>query len=145
MTKYIREVNSIMHTLSIPKVISYNQFTCFQLNEMIPHILSHGVELKSLHNDTDSDLKDTDERYKSEFLKKVREKVEYHAPQNTRVYLMRFWSDGFQSYNVITLPSSSLQLFTVTMTHTEKYSTRFTSSFALRYKQSKHGNIYVSC
>ena len=64
-----------------------------------------------------------------------------NAPQNIRVYLTRLWSDGFQPYNVITLSSSFLQLFTVTMAHTEKYSTRFTSPFTLGYKQNEHGNI----
>ena len=56
-------------------------------------------------------------------------------------YLMRLWSEGSQPYNVITLSSSSLQLFTVTMTHVEQLSTTFTSPFASEHKQSEHGNI----
>ena len=35
-----------------------------------------GIELKLLHVDTDSDWKNSDGRYKSEFFKKIREKVE---------------------------------------------------------------------
>ena len=85
-------------------------------------MLGHGVEPKSLHIDIDSDWKYPDARYKSEFLKKVRDKMEYkvinyNAPQNIRVDLMRLWSDGFQPDNVITLSSSSPQLFVVTMAH----------------------------
>ena len=54
--------------------------------------------MKSLHVNTDSDWKHPDGRYKSEFLKKVREKVKYQvenndAPQGTVVYLMRLRSD----------------------------------------------------
>ena len=84
-----------------------------ELNETISHMLGHQSDLKSLHIDTDIHWKHPDGRYKSEFLKKVRDKVEYQVKsnnmtQNTRVYLMRLWSDGFQSYNVITLFSSSL-------------------------------------
>ena len=145
-TKYIRGVNSIMNTLPIPKVISYNQFACIELNETLNHMLGHGYELKSLNVNCDSDWKHPDGRYKSEFLKKVRDKVEYQVKnnithQNTRVCLMKQWSDGFQPYNVIILSLSFLQLFTVTTAHAEKYSTRFTSPFALGYKQSEHGNI----
>ena len=77
-------------------------------------MLVHGYELKSLDINCDNDWKHPDGRYKSKFLKKVRDKVKYqvknkNAPQNTRVYLMRLWSDGFQPYDVITLFSSSLQ------------------------------------
>ena len=98
-----------------------------------------------MHLDTDSDWKHPDGRFKSEFWKLARDEVEYQVKynnaKNTRVYLMRLWSDGFQPCNVIILSSSSLQLFTVTMAHTEQHSTRFTSPFALGYKQSEHGNI----
>ena len=34
-TKYISKVDSIMNTLSMPKVISYNQFACIEFNEAI--------------------------------------------------------------------------------------------------------------
>ena len=83
------------------------------MNETLNNMLSHGIELKSLQIDTDSDFKHPDERYKSEFLKKAREKVEYqvksnNSPQNSRVYLIQLWSDRFKPYNVITLSSSSL-------------------------------------
>ena len=44
---------------------------------------------------------------------------------------------------MITLSSSSFQLFTVTKSHAEHYSAIFTSPFALGYQQSDHGNIYV--
>ena len=142
MTKYIRGVNSIINTLPFLKVISYNGFVCIELNETINHILGQGIELKSLHIDTNSDWVHPDTRKKSEFLKKIRGKVEYQVkrnsmPQNTRAYLMRLWSDGFHPYNVIILSSSSLQLFTVTIAHAEKYSTRFTSPFALGNKAIK--------
>ena len=99
-----------------------------------------------MHIDTESDWKNPDERYKSEFLKKVKDKVEDQVkhndtPQDTRVYLMRLWSDGLQPYNMITLSSWSLQLFTLTMAHAEQYSTRYISLVALGYKQSEHGNV----
>ena len=61
-TKYIKGVNSNMNTLPIPKIISYNQFTCVPLKESINNMLSHRTELKSLHVDTDSDWKNTDGR-----------------------------------------------------------------------------------
>ena len=40
-------------------------------------MLGHGINVKSLHIDTDSDWNNPDRTYKSEFLKKVKEKVEY--------------------------------------------------------------------
>ena len=100
-TKCIRGISLIMNTQLLPKVISCTQVSCVQWNESINQMLGHGIELKSLHLDTDSDWKNPDGRYKSEVLKKVREKVEYqikhiNAPQNTRFYLMRFLLDGFQ-------------------------------------------------
>ena len=124
-----------MNTLPTAKVISYHPFTCKELNETINYMLGHGIELKSLHINTDGDWKHPDKRYKSDFLKKVSIKLKYQIKnndehKNIRVYLMRLWSAGFQPYNVMTLSSSSLQLFTVIMAYTEKYSTRFTSPFA---------------
>ena len=47
-TKHIRGVNSIMNKQPIPMFTSYDQLTT-------NHILSHGLELKSLHLDIDSD------------------------------------------------------------------------------------------
>ena len=38
------------------------------------YILHYGIELKILKLDSDSEWKDPDGRYKSEFLKKVKEK-----------------------------------------------------------------------
>ena len=64
-----------------------------------------------------------------------------NAPQNTRVCLMRFFTDGFQPYNVITVSSLSLEPFTVAIVHAEKCSSKFTSPFALEYKQSEHEDI----
>ena len=48
-TKYIKEVNSIINTLWIPNVISYNQFTCMNLmfNESIT--ICWVMELKCNH------------------------------------------------------------------------------------------------
>ena len=46
-------------------------------------MLGHGVELKSLDNNCDSDSNHPDGRNKSKFLKKVREKVEYQVKHNT--------------------------------------------------------------
>ena len=62
------------------------------------HMLGHGYELKSLDIHCDSVWKHPDGRNKSEFLKKVKDKVEYqvkttNAPQNTTVYLVRLWLD----------------------------------------------------
>ena len=54
-TKYISGVNSIMNTLPIPKVISYNQLSCKDLNETINHMLGNGCELKSLDINCDTD------------------------------------------------------------------------------------------
>ena len=54
-TKYIRGVNSTMNTLQIPKVVSYNQLACIELNKTINHMLGHGFELKSWHINNDSD------------------------------------------------------------------------------------------
>ena len=137
--KYIRGVNSLMNTLPIPKVISCNQLAFIEFNETINHMLGYGIELKSLHINCDSDWKHPNERYKSESLKNIKDRLEYqvknnNTPQSTRVYLMKLWSDVFLPYNEITLSSSSLQLFTVTITHAETYSTRFISPFALGYK-----------
>ena len=58
---------------------------------------------------------------------------------------MRLGSDGFQPCNVITLSSSYLQLFTVTMAHAEKYSTGFTSPFRLGYIKVSMVTFYVRC
>ena len=93
-------------------------------------MLGQGIELKLLHNYTHSVWKHPDGWQKSELIK-VRDKVENqvknnNTPQNTRVYLARLWSDGFQPYNVFTQSSSPFQLFTVTMAHVEKYLERRT-------------------
>ena len=108
------------------------------MNETINHMLCCGVKLKSLHINFDSDWKHPDGRYKYFFRNGIY-KLKYQGKtntvhQNTRVYLMRLWSDGFQPHNVIALSSSSLKLCTVNMANAEKYSTRFTSPFALGYK-----------
>ena len=79
--KHIREVKLIMITFPISKVISYNQFTCIELNETVNHMLGHGNELKSLHIDMDSDWRHPSGRCKSEFLKKIRDKVKYQKKQ----------------------------------------------------------------
>ena len=66
-------------------------------SKTIKHVLGHRIELKSLHLGNDGDWKNLDERYKSEFLKKVKDyqvKLK-NASHNTRVFLMRYWSDGF--------------------------------------------------
>ena len=54
-TVNIRGVNSIINALPNPKVISYNQFACIELNETINHMLDHGYELKSLDINSDTD------------------------------------------------------------------------------------------
>ena len=69
MTKNIRGVISNINTLPILKVISYNLFACRELDETINHMLGNEVELKSLDINCDSDWKNPDGRYKSEFLK----------------------------------------------------------------------------
>ena len=73
--KFIRGVSSIKNTVPIPKVTSYEQFVCIELNEIISHMLGNGIELKSLHMSCDSDWKHPYARYKSEFLNKVRDKT----------------------------------------------------------------------
>ena len=50
-------------------------------------------------------------------------------------------SDGFWLHNMITLSTSSLQLFTIAIVHAEQYSTRFMSPLALGYKQNEYENI----
>ena len=62
--------------LPISKVISYNQFTCIELNESIDHIGSWN-QTDIIAFDTDSIWIHPGERYKTESLKKVGDKVEY--------------------------------------------------------------------
>ena len=135
-----------MNAILIMKVIHYNQFACIQLNETINHMLGHGIELKSFHVNTDSNWKNSDGRYNIRILdesqrkNKISDKTQKCVSKHQSL-LMRLWSNRFQHYNMITLSSLSLQLFTVTMAHEEQCSKRFTLPFALEYKQSEHGNI----
>lgn len=131
--------NSIIQNLPLPKVHLENNFACVPLEAIVN--LSLALDLGVREYVDDKDWVDSNGEYDGSFYKNLHQKVK--ADKDTRVCIIRVWSDGFEAYKT-RQNSDKNQIQTFTVTLMGKNGKNIVWPFALGFKSKQHSLILNS-
>lgn len=147
---YTEGAHSILKNLPIPVPKRHLNCAYISAEHIVNHVLASGLEV--LEYRVGGDWVNEDGEYECEFIKEMHEEVKRmmemegsEVTEDTRVYIIRVWSDGFEAFDVKgNNEYNNLQLFTVTvMPPRGKCINQYTLPFALCYKQKSHSDIFL--
>ena len=147
---YTQGPKSILANLPMPKVTILNGCAYISAKQIVNHLLALGLEVQFFRVGFPEDwLVDGD--YVCGFIKEVHDQVKeamttnQALSPNTRVAVIRVWSDGFEAHHIITNTDfNSLQLFTLTLrAPVGKRTKHHTWPFALCFKKNHSRDIFI--
>ena len=131
--------NSIIQNLPLPNVHLENKFACVPLEAIVN--LSLALDLGVREYVEDKDWVDSNGEYDGSFYENLHQKVK--ADKDTRVCIIRVWSDGFEAYKTRqNSDKNKIQTFTVTLMG--KNGKNIVWPFALGFKSNQHSLILNS-
>ena len=94
---YIDGHNSIVNNLPSPTVSICHKAACIPAREIINHILAMEIDIMSFHAGHEKDWVDQSGCYETNFLSDLYQNISTmkDISMETRVILVRVWSDGF--------------------------------------------------
>lgn len=148
---YTEGTKSMALRLPIPGVDEIKDCAHIPANQILNHLLALGVEVQWYRAGYEEDWLDGDGRYKCDFTKDMHDALKEMMKNNnkitkeTRVVVIRIWSDGFEAHKIKgTNDFNSLQLFTLTLRAPKgKKSRKHTLPFALCFKKENHQEIFI--
>ena len=99
---YIDVHTSIVKNLPIPTVSICNKSAYIPAQQIINHILAMGIEVMFFRVCHEEDWVDESGNYGTKFLCNLHQSVSIMTdiPSETRVILVRIWSDGFEAHQI---------------------------------------------
>ena len=143
--KYTEGANSVLMTLPIPEVGELDGFGYIPLEKILNHILALGTDMLTFEKD--EDYTDCKGNYEGTYFQDLHQTVkEANHPSNTKVHVLRIWSDAFQAHQIkADSEHNSMQLFTITVLPPKgcswKGKKHLTFPFALGFKKKDHSVI----
>ena len=147
---YTEGPKSILNSLPMPKVTILHGCAYISAKQIVNHLLALGLEVQFFRVGFPEDwLVDGD--YESGFIKDVHDQVKKDMASNqalspnTRVAIIRVWSDGFEAHHIITNTDfNSLQLFTLILREPRgKRTKHHTWPYALCFKKNHNREIFL--
>ena len=133
---YLNGVDSILQNLPIPDVKELHGFYYIPLEQIVNLSLALGLDVLQYSKDDDK-WGGMEGRYYHDLHQKFKESG---MSDNTRMCILRAWSDGFQAFQLkADSEHNNLQLFTVTLLG--KDGKNITWPFALGFKTDDHSPI----
>ena len=101
-TAYIDGQNSIVNNLPIPTVSICNKAAYIPAKEIINHILAMGIDEMCFCACHEKDWVDQSGYYETNFLSDLHQNISAMKDVSieTRVILVRVWSDGFEAHQI---------------------------------------------
>ena len=146
---YTQGPKSILGNLPMPTVTILHGCAYVSAQQILNHLLALGLEVQSFRVGFPEDWL-MDGKYECDFIKEVHKQAKEAASKqalspNTRVALIRIWSDGFEAHHIITNTDfNSLQLFTLTLQAPRGKRTKHHAwPYALCFKKNHTHDIFL--
>ena len=147
---YTEGQKSILKNLPMPNVHVDDDCAYIPATEIIDHMLALGLDVVFLRAGYEQDWM-INGTYECNFIEEMHKQVEKEMlsnpalTHNTRVIIVRIWSDGFEAHHILTNTDyNSLQLFTLTLRAPKgKRTKHHTLPFALCFKKNHSHNIFI--
>ena len=147
--KYTEGSNSILKNLPIPDVEELDGFGYIPVEKILNNILAMGIDMLTFEKD--DDYTDCNGNYEGTYFRDLHQTVkEANHPENTKVHILRAWSDAFEAHQIVAdTEHNSMQLFTITVLPPKGCSRsgmkHLTFPFALGYKKKDHTSAILDC
>ena len=147
---YTEGPTSILKNLPMPNVKIDHDCAYIPATQIVDHLLALGLDVVFFRVGCEQDWL-VDGKYECRFIKEMHKQVKKEMvsnpslPHDTRVAIVRIWSDGFEAHQILTNTDyNSLQLFTLTLRAPKgKRTKHHTWPFALCFKKNHTHNIFI--
>ena len=150
-TSYVEGPNSILKNLPMPDVSILHGCAHIPAKQIINHLLALGIDRLTFLAGVGTDWINDDGEYECQYINEAHDlvkkmmKEDPNISNNTRVHIIKVWSDGFEAHQIkANNDFNSLQLFTITLKAPKgKGTRRHTLPFALCFKKKNHHDIFI--